>query len=98
VSIEGLIGIVTYVVAGGSLGVVAAWSLRRLVSAGVGLTWRSEGWPHGVQEEEPTAGWGSKPHKPPGGLSIPQPESAAASIEELGAVSRLDVPVTAVRR
>jgi hypothetical protein len=97
-SIEGLIGILAYVVAGGSLGVVAAWSLRRLVSAGVGLTWRSDGWPHGVQEEEPTAGWGSRLPARPGGLSVTEPETAAASIEELGAGSRLDVPVTAVRR
>jgi len=86
-----------YLLGAALVGVGGAWAVR-LVSSGRGIAWRADGWPHGIQEEEPQPVWGAR-FQTPAALARRAAEAAAkAVIEDLPTGQPPDVPLQAVRR
>jgi hypothetical protein len=97
VCMELFVGVPLYLVGAGLIGVVAAWATRQ-VASGAGVAWRADGWPRGVQEEEPSSDWGARFRTPAAVARRLAEAEPAAMIEELAGAGPSDVPLQPVRR
>jgi hypothetical protein len=94
---EFFVSFLLYLGGAASVGLVVAWAARQ-VSSGASMTWRSDGWPHGVQEDEPSSDWGAR-FRTPAALARRAAEAVAGGvIEELSGQEPPDVPIQRVRR
>lgn len=95
---ELIVNLSLYLVGGGAIGVLAAWSVRHLAGAGAGIKWRADGWPRGIQEEEPRSDWGAR-FRTPAVLARRSAEAATTpTIEELSDAGAANIPLQHVRR
>ena len=86
-----------YFVGAGVIGLGAAWAVRE-VASGAGIAWRGDGWPRGIQEEEPSSDWGAR-FRTPAALARRAAEALANGvIEDLPDRDSAGVPIQPVRR
>jgi hypothetical protein len=90
--------LLAYLVAGGSIGILGAFRLRRVAHGGLGIAWQADPWPRGVQEEDLTGVWGSSDDQSRDRTSPAAVARSTGSIEELAEASTSGVSVQPVRR
>lgn len=94
---EFILSFLFYLVGAALIGLAAAWATRQ-VASGAGIAWRGDGWPRGVQEEEPRPDWGGR-FRTPSALAQRSAEvNAQPTIEELNDRQVPNVPLQPVRR